>query len=47
VAWEKIIFRSAALEKVTPESLYNELKSNGALKEDVLATLKRVWAEQV
>jgi hypothetical protein len=35
------------LEKVTPESLYNELKSNGALKEEVLATLKRVWAEQV
>ncbi|CAB4011715.1 Hypothetical predicted protein [Paramuricea clavata] len=40
------VFRSAATGKVTAESLYNELKSNGTLKEDVLTTLKRVWSEQ-
>ena len=41
------MFRSAAVAKVTAESLYNELKSNGTLKEEVLATLKRVWSDQV
>ena len=40
------VFRSAALGKLTPESLYNELKANAALKEEVLATLKRVWTQQ-
>ena len=33
--------------KVTAESLYNDLKSSGTLKEEVLTVLKRVWSEQV
>ena len=41
------LFRSAAMAKVTAESLYNDLKSNGTLKEEVLTILKRVWSEQV
>ncbi|XP_028401403.1 COMM domain-containing protein 6-like [Dendronephthya gigantea] len=40
------IFRSAAIAKVTGESLYNDLKTNGGLREQVLTTLKHVWSDQ-
>ena len=35
------------MEKATAETLYNELKTRGTLKEEVLTALKHVWTEQV